>query len=215
MNKLTPQELFSAHHPAWLEAWRTARVGIAGAGGLGSNAAISLARAGVGTLIIVDFDVVSPSNLNRQQYRVDQIGMPKVYALRDNILACAPFTNVSIHQTKVTPDNITQLFGNVDILIEAFDVAEHKQMLAEAWLDEYPEKPLIMASGLSGVGANHMIETISEDNLYIIGDGISEPQNGISPVSARVAVVANLQANLCLELLCKSAGIDTDLYWKE
>ena len=214
MTSITPQELLSAHHPVWLETWRRASVGIAGAGGLGSNAAISLARAGVGTLVIVDFDVVSPSNLNRQQYRVDQIGRLKVEALRDNIMACAPFTNVIIHPSRVIPANVNQLFGSVDILIEAFDVAEQKQMLAETWLVESPEKPLIMASGLSGVGGNHMIDTINADNLYIIGDGVSEPQNGFSPVSARVAVVANMQANLCLELLCKFAGINTDLNWK-
>jgi len=215
MTSITPEELFSAHHPLWLEAWRTARVGIAGAGGLGSNAAISLARAGIGTLIIADYDAVSPSNLNRQQYTVAQIGMPKVQALRDNILACAPFTEVIIHPTRITPDNVKELFNGVDVLIEAFDAADQKQMLLETWLDLTTTVPIISASGVSGVGDNDSIHTLHSGNIHIIGDGVSEPENGISPVSARVAVVANMQANLCLELLCKSLDRLMTRLWRK
>lgn len=195
--------LFSAHDPAQLEIWQRSCVGIAGAGGLGSNIAVALTRAGIGRLIIADFDTVSPSNLNRQQYFTDQIGQPKVEALKSNLERISPFTEVLIHCLKIDPGNLAELFRPVDILIEAFDLADQKAMLLSSWLELFPDKPYIGASGLAGVGNNEAIHTETFDNVHIIGDGCSEPQTGISPVSARVAVVANMQANLCLELLLK------------
>ncbi|MDZ4182236.1 MAG: sulfur carrier protein ThiS adenylyltransferase ThiF [Candidatus Cloacimonadaceae bacterium] len=195
------RELFAGHDPQMLERWQNAIVGIAGAGGLGSNIAISLARAGVGTLIIADFDTISISNLNRQQFFLDQAGQLKVEAMKTNLERLNPFTHIIIHSIKVTPANVETLFGTADIMIEAFDLAEQKQMLIETWQELYPAKPIIAASGLAGVGRNELLKTTRIDNLYIIGDGVSELTPGISPISARVAVVANMQANLCLELL--------------
>jgi len=184
-----------------LISWQSACVGIAGAGGLGSNIAVSLTRAGIGRLIIADHDVVSVSNLNRQQFYLDQVGLPKVEALKANLERISPFTQVIIHQLRVCPENLLQLFGNCDILVEAFDLADQKLMLIENWLDLYDDRPLISASGLAGVGNNNSIDTMQSGNLYVVGDQSSELQPGISPVSARVAVVANMQANLSLELL--------------
>ena len=197
------ENLFSAHDPAQLKIWQQACIGIAGAGGLGSNIAFALTRAGIGKLIIADFDVVSPSNLNRQQYFADQIGQPKVAALKANLERISPHTEVHIHELRITPENIPALFGEVDILIEAFDLAEQKAMLLCEWQNLHPLKPYIGASGLAGVGNNESIHTEQFGNIYLIGDAVSELKPGISPVSARVAVVANMQANLCLELLLK------------
>lgn len=197
------ESLFSAHDPDQLKIWQQACIGIAGAGGLGSNVAFALTRAGIGRLIIVDFDVVSPSNLNRQQYFTDQIGLPKVIALKDNLERISSYTRVTIHHKKINPDNVSDLFGDVDIIIEAFDLAGQKAMLLSAWEDLYPDKPYIGASGLAGVGDNEAIHTEKFGNVYLIGDAISELQPGISPVSARVAIVANMQANLCLDLLLR------------
>jgi len=194
-------EFFCAHDPNMLISWQSACVGIAGAGGLGSNIAVSLTRAGIGRLIIADHDVVSVSNLNRQQFYLDQVGLPKVEALKANLERISPFTQVIIHQLRVCPENLLQLFGNCDILVEAFDLADQKLMLIENWLDLYDDRPLISASGLAGVGNNNSIDTMQSGNLYVVGDQSSELQPGISPVSARVAVVANMQANLSLELL--------------
>lgn len=196
------RELFAGHDPQMLAAWQNATVGIAGAGGLGSNIALVLARAGVGTLIIADFDTVSITNLNRQQFFLDQVGLLKVDALKANLERINPFTHIIIHSEKVTPANVETLFGTADIMIEAFDLADQKQMLIETWLSLFPEKPIIAASGLAGVGRNEIITTRRFGELYLIGDGVSELTPGISPISARVAVVANMQANLCLELLC-------------
>lgn len=197
------KEIFSRHEPKVLASLRKATVGIAGAGGLGSNAAIALARAGVGRLIIADFDRIEPSNLNRQQYSVNQVGLRKVKALRANLEQMAPFTEVVIHEVKINPENIGRIFGAADVLIEAFDKAEEKGMLINGWLTLRPDKPVIAASGLAGYGGNSKLKTQKMGNLYLCGDGASECGPGISPMAPRVALVAGMQANLAVELLMK------------
>jgi len=202
---LKEKDIFSRHEPGVLAALRKATVGIAGAGGLGSNAAIALARAGVGRLIIADFDKIEPSNLNRQQYTAHQVGLRKVKALRANLEQMTPYTEVVIHETRVTPKNIEKLFGGADILIEAFDKAGEKSMLINGWLGLHPDRPVIAASGLAGYGGNSSLKTRKMGNLYICGDGSSECAPGISPMAPRVALVAAMQANLAVELLMKPA----------
>ena len=133
-------ELYAGYDPALLEAWRNATVGIAGAGGLGSNAAIALARAGIGKLIIADYDNVSASNLTRQQYFQNQIGLPKVAALQDTLRRINPSTYVSAYPSRVTPVNLDSIFGKATILIEAFDDAGEKEMLIETWQSLFPQR---------------------------------------------------------------------------
>ncbi|HAH32138.1 MAG TPA: thiamine biosynthesis protein ThiF [Elusimicrobia bacterium] len=195
------KDLFARHEPRVLAALKTSTVGIAGAGGLGSNVAVSLARVGVGRLIIADFDRVEPSNLNRQQYFVKQIGRRKVEALRENLKNINPFSEYIIHDIKVTHANTGHIFGSADILIEAFDKAVQKGMLINTWLSLYPKKPIIAASGLAGYGKNARLLTRKMGNLYVCGDGESQCPAGISPMAPRVAIVANMQANLAVELL--------------
>ncbi len=195
---------FARHDPAVLAVLRDATVGIAGAGGLGSNAAVALARAGVGRLIIADFDVVEITNLNRQQYFLSQVGKVKVEALRANLRRINPFTEVAIHDRVITPENLASIFGRSDLLIEAFDRAAQKQMLIEAWLRQFPGKPIVAASGLSGYGRNAKLRQRKCGNLYLCGDESSEPGKGVSPMAPRVAVVAGMQANLAVELLMRS-----------
>lgn len=195
---------FAGHEPGMLKCWQKACVGIAGAGGLGSNIAVSLTRAGIGKLVIADFDVISTTNLNRQQFYLDQVGISKIDALSANLARISPFTTLHAHELRITPENVEPLFGKCDLMIEAFDLADQKLMLIETWQELYPEKPIISASGLAGVGNNSAIRTVNCGNLYIVGDQESELTPGISPVSARVAIVANMQANLCLELLLQA-----------
>ncbi len=197
------KDLFSKHDPRVLAALRKVSVGIAGAGGLGSNVAISLARAGVGRLIIADFDRIEPSNLNRQQYFVGQIGQRKVEALLENLKRINPFSEYSVHDTKISGKNVGRIFGAADILVEAFDKAEAKHMLIEAWLSLFPEKPIVAASGLAGYGKNRKIHARKMGSLYICGDEESECAPGVSPMAPRVAIVANMQANCVVELLVK------------
>jgi sulfur carrier protein ThiS adenylyltransferase len=205
MTKLE-KRIFSRHDPKVLAALRASTVGIAGAGGLGSNAALALARAGVGALIIADFDRIEPSNLNRQQYAVGQIGQRKVKALQANLKLAAPFTKCKAHAVKVKPANVNELFCGADLLIEAFDRADQKGMLINTWLQLHPDKPIIAASGLAGYGKNSKLRTRRMGNLHICGDGESLCPAGISPMAPRVAIVANMQANLAVELLVKIKG---------
>jgi sulfur carrier protein ThiS adenylyltransferase len=203
---MTPDELFSRHDPGVLTALRRSTVGIAGAGGLGSNVAVSLARAGVGRLVIADFDRVEASNLNRQQYFTDQVGRFKVAALHDNLVRANPFSDYVVHEVRVTAENVEELFGEVDVLVEAFDRAEAKQMLLDAWLTMRPGKPIVAASGLAGYGGNRKLRSRKLGNLYLCGDQESQCPEGVSPMAPRVAIVANLQANLVVELLVARGG---------
>ncbi len=184
-----------------LAALQSGVVGIAGAGGLGSNAAAALARAGVGRLIIADFDVVEASDLNRQYYFVDQVGQPKVEALLVNLKRMNPYSAYEVHNVRVDRRNVKILFREADLLIEAFDGADQKQMLIETWLTDFPGRPIIAASGLAGFGGNAKIGQRSLGNLYICGDEASECDVCTAPMAPRVAVVAAMQANLAVELL--------------
>lgn len=176
-------------------------VGIAGCGGLGSNAAVALARVGVGKLIIADFDIIVESNLNRQYFFYDQIGQKKCEALKTNIqrinLACI----VESHDIKLNESSVLTLFKNVDVMIEAFDKAEMKEMILTTMLHHMPEIPLIMGSGLAGWGNFQLIREHAFDNVYIMGDGKNEVSDELPPLAPRVGIVANMQANKVLEIL--------------
>jgi len=198
------QAFFARHDPAVLSVLRAATVGIAGAGGLGSNAAVALARAGVGRLIVADFDKIEITNLNRQQYFLSQVGRVKVLALRENLIRINPFSEYVVHRRMITRKNLASIFGRADLLIEAFDRASQKQILIEAWLEQFPGKPIIAASGLAGYGGNAKLKQRKAGNLYLCGDESSEPRRGISPMAPRVALVAATQANLAVELLMRA-----------
>ncbi|MFO7766843.1 MAG: sulfur carrier protein ThiS adenylyltransferase ThiF [Pelovirga sp.] len=201
-----PEELealiMSRHTPGVHEKVKKARVGIAGAGGLGSAIAIALTRTGVGFIRIVDFDVVEPSNLNRQQYFIDQIGMPKVAALRDNLQRINPLVELDIHHSKVTVDNLKELFGDVDILVEAFDRADQKAMLANGFLRHCPGKYLIAASGMAGHKPANSIQTHQiNDFFYLCGDHTTAAEPGCGLMAPRVGIAAHHQANAVLRLI--------------
>jgi len=179
-------------------------VGIAGCGGLGSNCAVALARVGTGKLIIADFDTVSESNLNRQYYFIDQIGMKKVAALAENIARINPEVKVIGHDLRLTPGNLPVIFDGCDVIVEAFDLADQKEMLIETILTAMPAIPLVIGLGMAGWGMNDVIHCRKDGNLYICGDEISEIGPELPPISPRVGMVANMQANVVVELLLNS-----------
>jgi sulfur carrier protein ThiS adenylyltransferase len=203
--KKLEKDFFAKHDPDTLPILRASVVGIAGAGGLGSNAALALARAGIGKLIIADSDRIEITNLNRQQYTWSQIGKIKVEALVSNLRKVNPFSDYAGIHRRITRTNAAAIFAEADILIEAFDRADQKQMLIETWIARFPDRPIIAASGLSGFGENRKIGQRRIGDLYICGDEASEPRPGISPMAPRVGIVANMQANLAIELLVKRA----------
>jgi sulfur carrier protein ThiS adenylyltransferase len=178
------------------------RVGIAGAGGLGSNCAVALARSGVGTLVIVDYDVIEEANLNRQYYFNDQIGMIKTIALKENISHINPDTVVIIHQETLDRGNITKIFSGCDIIVEALDYSTMKEMLIESVQVEMPGIPVVVGSGMAGWGkTNDLRSRKIDDTLYVCGDESSEVTDNLPPLAPRVGIVANMQANIVIELL--------------
>ncbi len=177
-------------------------IAIAGCGGLGSNAAVALARIGIGTLILVDFDRVELSNLNRQYFFRDQIGQFKAIALAENIKRIDPGIRLDVHTLKLDEQNIVKLFGNADLVIEAFDLASAKQMLLETMMQQFPKIPLIIGNGMAGFGGfNNIRQEQWDSQVYICGDFESEISNHNPPLAPRVGIVANMQANLALEIL--------------
>jgi len=185
------------------EKLKSKTVGITGCGGLGSNCAVSLARVGVGTLILADFDVISESNLNRQYYFFSQIGEPKAPALKRVIHQINPSVCVISYEVKLDPEHILRYFRDCDVIVEAFDQADQKEMLIETVLSAFPEKPLVIGIGMAGWGMNEIIHYRKSGNLYICGDETTEISEKVPPLAPRVGIVANMQANAVLEILLK------------
>ncbi len=187
--------------PAITERLRSATVGIAGAGGLGSNAAIALARAGVGSLVIVDFDRVEESNLNRQYYYPDQIGDFKVDALKMNIEKAVPACGVKAINRKLEKGRMTEPFSDVDIIVEALDSAVEKVQLIEEALAMFPEKPIVAASGVAGIGGGERLKLIRSGNLFLVQDPESKSSDEEICLAPKVGMMAYYQANIVLELI--------------
>lgn len=181
-------------------ALESARVGIAGAGGLGSNCAMHLVRAGVKHLTIADFDVVNESNLNRQFFFRDQIGQKKVEALKANLLRIEPDADIRIVDTKLDASSTKELFADCTIVVEAFDVVEAKAMILAALAGS--GKKLVTASGLAGWGRSNAIRLRKMGSSVVaIGDGETSVGDGAAPVSPRVGIAAAMEANAVVSLL--------------
>ena len=186
------------------QAFSSATVAICGLGGLGSNIAISLARAGVGQLILCDYDRVDITNLHRQQYKADQIGMYKTVVLAENLKEIAPYIELEAHTERITEENAVTLLKDADIICEAFDDAECKAMLTNTVLSELPDKYLVAASGMAGMGTTNSIKTRRiTSKFYLCGDETSEVSDGIGLVAPRVALCAAHQAHTVLRIIAK------------
>ena len=199
-----------------LEKLKGTCIGIAGCGGLGSNCAMALARAGVGTLVIADFDIVTRENLDRQYYFLDQVGQKKVLALRDNISRVNPDVVVQAHDLRLGPDEVVHIFKNCALIVEAFDRADMKLMIIETVSERFPDKFIIAASGLAGYGENNALRTRRLGSLFICGDETSEVSADLPPLAPRVGIVAAMQANQALEIILDDlALVDDDDAWDE
>ena len=186
------------------QAFSSATVAVCGLGGLGSNIAIALARAGIGKLILIDFDRVDITNLHRQQYKADQIGMYKTVALAENLKEIAPYISLEIHTERITEDNAVTLLQDADIICEAFDDAECKAMLTDTVLTEMRDKYLVAASGMAGLYDANRIKTRKvTSKFYLCGDEKSDVADGIGLVAPRVALCAAHQAHTVLRIIAK------------
>ncbi|WP_103607821.1 sulfur carrier protein ThiS adenylyltransferase ThiF [Campylobacter concisus] len=192
----------SRNSPELNLALSKAVIGVAGLGGLGSNIALSLARVGVKKLVLADFDVVEPSNLNRQQYFVRHIGLKKTQALKELINDVNPFVEVETHDIFLDEKNVASVFGECEILCEAFDNVAGKAMILNEAGTSLKDKKIIGASGMAGYFSSNLIKTIKfAKNVYLCGDLTNEAKIGQGLMAPRVAVCANHEANLAIRLL--------------
>ncbi len=180
-------------------------VAICGLGGLGSNIAILLARAGVGKLILIDFDKVDITNLHRQQYKACQVGMQKTEALTYNLKEIAPYLETEIHTAYMDERNFSELLQSADIICEAFDNAEAKANIVNFVLSEMPTKYIVAASGMAGLDSANSIKTRKVSKyFYLCGDEKSDAKDGIGLVASRVSVCASHQAHMVLRIILEN-----------
>ena len=195
---------------------QSVKVGIAGAGGLGSNCAFNLVRSGFTHLLIVDFDRIEYTNLNRQFYFYHQVGRSKVEVLKDNLLLINPDLCIETLTAKIERHNVENLFDDCDIVVEAFDQAIYKKLIVEAYMGS--DQLLVAASGLAGWGNSDAIKTHQvKKNFYIVGDLTSEAGEDLPPISPRVNIAAAKQADVILEYVVNSGelGAGSEEYKRE
>ena len=184
------------------DAFSKATVAVCGLGGLGSNIATALARAGVGTLILIDYDRVDITNLHRQQYKTSQVGIYKTEAMAEILKESSPYTRVITYTVRIEESNIKEFLKDADIICEAFDDAECKAMLVNYALEEMPDKFLVAASGMAGLESANSIQTRKiTKRFYLCGDGVSEVDEESSLLSSRVMICAAHQAHMVLRIL--------------
>ncbi len=194
--------LCERHGKELQEKFTSATVAICGLGGLGSNIAVALTRAGVGKLVLIDFDKVDITNLHRQQYKAEQIGRYKTEALDENLKEISPYTEIILHTVKVTEKNAVDLLQNADIICEAFDNAECKAELVNTVLEKMPHKYIVAASGMAGLSSANTIRTRKvTSKFYLCGDEVSDVNESIGLVSSRVMLCASHQSHMVLRIL--------------
>ncbi len=181
---------------------RSKRIGFAGCGGLGSNAAVALVRIGLKQIVLADFDQVEESNLNRQYFFRDQIGQRKVEALKHNLLRIHSDIQIDSYVIRLNKENTVRIFAQCDIVIEAFDQASAKAELIETFSEKLPDVTLIVGNGIAGYGGFDNLNIVQfSDRIFVCGDGLSEISEQMPPLAPRVSIVAGMQANLAVELL--------------
>jgi len=195
--------LFQQSPPGLIDKIKYKKVGIAGCGGLGSNIAMMLVRAGIQNLVIVDFDTVEMSNLNRQFYFQKDIGKLKTNAITENLLQINPDVNIQAVNQKLDKNSTYDCFSDCNIIVEAFDSVKAKTMIIhEFQRQEFTSKYLVAASGLAGIKSANSIKTKRiTNNIYVCGDFFSESNQTTGLLSSRVMVTAAHQANIVIRIL--------------
>ena len=191
------QGLLKYLKPEQLQLIQSKKIGIGGAGGLGSNCAMMLVRSGFKHLEIIDHDVIDPSNLNRQQYFTREIGLPKVIQIKQRLLDINPDAEIIIHQIKWQEDNADQFFKGFDIVVEAFDGAEFKHRFVQYYA---PRFPLVVSGvGMAGLIEKKPMNVKKIGNVYICGDRLTDSAQGHPPMAPRVTQCAAMMAEIVLD----------------
>lgn len=194
--------MIGRHGEALHGRFSSSAVAVCGLGGLGSNIAIALARAGIGRLLLIDFDRVDITNLHRQQYRADQIGRYKTEALAENLSQIAPYAEFQAMTAKITEENLEALLKDADVICEAFDDPEAKAMIVNGVLERLPGRYLVAASGMAGMDTPNTIQTRKvTKHFYLCGDGHSDTADTIGLVAPRVMLCAAHQAHTVLRII--------------
>ena len=203
MEKETLEQAFDVRFPIEMKTkLRSASVAIAGLGGLGSNIAVMLARSGVGHLMLVDFDFVDVTNLNRQVYRIPHIGQRKTEALKEILMQINPYLQYEVRNEKVTKENIRELFLGYPIVCEAFDRADQKAMLVQEVLTQFADTIVVSGNGMAGFhDANEIRTRKMMKRLYVCGDEKTDIAAGVGLMSPRVTLCAAHQANKVLQII--------------
>ena len=196
------EALEERHGMALQQKFSGATVAVCGLGGLGSHIATTLARAGVGTLILIDYDRVDITNLHRQQYKADQIGKYKTDAMAEILKEIAPYTEVKLMTGKITRNNCAAFLAGADVVCEAFDRAEEKAMLTDCVMERLSDSYLVAASGMAGIGTPNSIRTRRvTKRFYLCGDEESDVDDVGSLIAPRVMLCAAHQALTTLRIL--------------
>lgn len=200
--------LMARHTPKIHNKVRLARVAVLGLGGLGSSIAIMLARTGIGTLHLIDFDIVEPSNLNRQQYKIKHLGMLKTEALFQEISEINPYINIITDNVELAEDNLLHYIKDDDIICEAFDNPECKAMAVNTVLENCSDKFIIASSGMAGLESSNTITTKKlTSKFYLCGDGVTQAEEGCGLMAPRVSVCAGHMANMVLRIITEEFSV--------
>lgn len=188
--------------PEIKEKLSNAYVAIAGLGGLGSNIAVMLARSGVGHLLLIDFDSVDVTNLNRQIYMIPHVGMKKTEALKTILEQINPYLDYEFKSVKVTPEMVKDLFSAYPIVCEAFDKPDQKAMLVGELLSQFEDTVVVSGNGMAGYqDANEIVTKQKLRRLYVCGDEHTDVLDGIGLMAPRVTVCAAHQANKVIQII--------------
>ena len=202
VNGVADMMLADRYTPEILSRIRDARVGIAGLGGVGSHIAESLARVGIGHLVIADFDKVDMTNLSRQNYFVGDIGKSKAECTAALLKCINPDLDLKVFDARITPENALDVFGGCDVVCEAFDTPQAKSMLVESILCNDPGITMVSVSGLAGFSDTESMHCIRRMNrLYVCGDGVSDSAVGAGLTATRVMACAGMAAHTALRIV--------------
>lgn len=194
--------LADRYTPEILSRIRNACIGIAGLGGIGSHIAESLARVGVGHMVIADFDRVDMTNLSRQNYFIEDIGKSKAECTATLLKRINPDLDLKVFDARITPDNALEVFGGCDVVCEAFDTPQAKSMLVESILCNDSNMVMVSVSGLAGFSDTESMHCIKRMNrLYVCGDGVSDSTVGAGLTATRVMACAGMAAHTALRIV--------------
>ena len=192
------QGLLKYLKPEQLAAIQSKKIGIGGAGGLGSNCAMMLVRTGFKRLEIIDQDVIDASNLNRQQYFANEVGLPKVEVTRKRLLDINPDAEIIIHQTQWSETAAGKFFVGCDFIVEAFDAADWKYRFVQYYAPRFPV--LISGVGMAGLIEKQPMTMKKIGNVYICGDRSTDSALGHPPMAPRVTQCSAMMAEIVLDL---------------